>query len=44
MMTTNPDHVYGCYCYSTECGHTVVHVFTNGARKCGCGERELKLK
>ena len=40
-MTANPDHVYGCYCYATECGYTVVHVFVDDAHRCTCGDRYL---
>ena len=37
----NPDNVQGCYGYRTAEGHTLVHVFTDGARKCNCGDRRL---
>lgn len=42
MKNDNPDHVHGCYCYRSLTGYTVVHVFVNNSRKCGCGNRELK--
>lgn len=35
MSFDNPDHVYGCYCYSAESGHTVVHVFVDEAAGVG---------
>lgn len=41
---TNPDHVHGCYCYETQEGHTVVHVFTDKSSKCTCGNRKLNHK
>lgn len=44
MKSDNPDHVYGCYCYETREGHTVVHVFVDDSRKCTCGDRKLKHK
>lgn len=38
----NPDNVQGCYGYETQITRVVVHVFTDHARKCGCGDRELR--